>query len=248
MGWLDQLRKNKETVIPKELESLSAEDIVKALSDKKTLEEKNTRLETERVTEREQVIQLNSQFAEIKNKLSSIEAGRTPAPANNSEEPANFIEEPDKAFNQRVQPLAQLTVATAGMTARMLAQQELNNRDMSSSTNSKTIDGRLFQHWSSEIDREAAKFQSHLLTTPQAWLGIYWYIKGQHSDELANVETRKKSYNFLESAVPGVATPESRTDKKDELTPEEIRIAGRMNVKPEDYLKRKKSMQFEVTT
>jgi hypothetical protein len=141
--------------------------------------------------------------------------------------------------------VANIAVQTAAMTARMLAQQQLNNADMAS--NGKTMDGRLFQHWGAELDTEAKKYQTVQLTTPQAWLGIFMYLKGVHADELRDPEIRKKKYNFMEPAVSG--SNSSSNDNKDkpagdQLTDAEKHVADKMGVSHENYLKRKKTMQY----
>ena len=121
-------------------------------------------------------------------------------------------------------------VNTAAMTARMLAQQQLNNQDMASPADARSMDGRLFQAWSADIDAEAKKYPQIQLATPQAWLGIFYYLKGTRADDLANPEIRKKKYgNFLESGVSSVA-PRSEPEKKDELTDAEKHVADKMKV------------------
>ena len=160
----------------------------------------------------------------------------------------SILENPDREITDKVNelnaPLANLTIQTSVQTARMLAQQQLNNADMASG--GKNMDGRLFQAWGSEIDAEATKYRPIQLTTPQAWLGIFYYLKGVHADELRDPETRKKKYNFLEPATSG-APPKGTDDKKtgvEGLTDAEKHVADRMGVTYENYAKRKQSMQY----
>jgi hypothetical protein len=83
------------------------------------------------------------------------------------------------------------------------------------------------------------------MTSPQAWIGIFYYLKGLHSDELRDPETRKKKYNFIEPSA-SQATPEDKKPKspEEELTPAEKHVADKMGVTYENYAKRKKAMQF----
>ncbi len=247
MSWLDKLNAKKvdETQIPKELEGMSPEQIVVALKENTDLKARMTTVEAERAAEKEEVGKINTEFQSIKERLAAVDAAKSRA-ENRPEELANFVEEPDKAFEQRATPLTNLTIASAFMTARMLAQQELDNMDLASPVGTKTIDGRLFRAWTQEIDSEAKKYPQSSMIHPRAWLGIFYYVKGLHSDELSNPDIRKKKYNFLEPGTSSV--PPAGGEKKEEgvesLTAEELRVAERMHVTPENYLKRKRAMKF----
>ena len=107
------------------------------------------------------------------------------------------------------------------------------------------MDGRLFRAWESEINAESKKYQAMQLTSPNAWVGIFYYLKGLHADELRDPETRKKKYNFMEPSSSSVVVNKEDDDKKsanEQLTPQELHVAEKMGVSPENYLKRKKSM------
>jgi hypothetical protein len=243
---MDSINKKKEKV-PDRFKDKSEDDILKMLDEADKAAGRITELEAERVKDTDKVKAIETEFETVKARLAAAEANRNPNPKpgdNNNEELANFVEDPDKAFSQRIGPVANIAVQTAAMTARMLAQQQLNNADMAS--NSKTMDGRLFQHWGAEIDAEAKKYQTVQLTTPQAWLGIYMYLKGVHADELRDPEIRKKKYNFMEPASSSTNQNGDNTPKPaaDQLTDAEKHVADKMGVKHEDYLKRKKAMQF----
>jgi hypothetical protein len=244
LGWLDAVKKSKEK-IPERFKDKSEDDILKELDEadkaKKEIEELKAK-DAERETK---VTQIQSEFDKVKSQLAAAEANRNrnPNPNPNNEEPANFVEEPDKAFQQRVGPLAAITLQNAAVTARLLAQQQLDNADLASG--GKVMDGRLFRHWGADIDAESKKYAPIQLGDPQAWIGIFYYLKGQRADELANPETRKKKYNFMEPATTSVNTNiEEKKTPSDQLTDAEKHVADKMGVKHEDYLKRKKSMQF----
>jgi phage I-like protein len=249
MGWLDNLKDKKESdqakavlkAIPDSLKDKSLDEITALLNEAPQLKTKLGELETSRTSDTEKVTTLSRELADTKARLASIEGNRQQAPQNQNEELANFVEEPDKAFTQRVGPVASLAVRTSAQTARILAQQQLDNSDMSS--NGKIMDGRLFRAWGGEIDQEAQKYQTVQLTDPKAWIGIFYYLKGTKADELRDPEIRKTKYNFLEpSVVGGAPPPEKKND--DVLTDEEKRVAARMGVSEENYLKRKKAIRF----
>src|SRR5207245_6482725 len=245
MGWLDRLdaKKKEENKIRPELEGKTPEQIVASLKEAEGLRVKLQAAEANNAKLSTQYTEMNTEVDKIKAQLAPRDAAQN-KPVAQQEELANFVEDPDQAFGQRVAPLAQVAVNTAAMTARMLAQQQLNNQDMASPAEARSMDGRLFQAWSADIDAEAKKYPQIQLATPQAWLGIFYYLKGTRADDLANPETRKKKYgNFLEPSSTSVA-PRSEPEKKDDLTDAEKHVADKMKVSYENYAKRKKQMQF----
>jgi hypothetical protein len=244
MSWYDKLKK-KEEELPEELEGKSVEDIVTGLKKARELETTVTTLKAEREIEKTAVATLNDQFDLVKTKLADLEAKAKPQNPLQNEPPADWITEPERAFAQGVAPIAGLAIEGSVMTARLLAVQQLDNMDINSPEAAKSMDGRLFRAWESEILEQAKRYQKTQLISPDAWLGIYWFIKGKHSDELRSQDVRKKKYQFLEPAAPGAGAPLS--EKKtgvEALTDQEKHVADKMGVKHEDYAKRKAAMQF----
>jgi hypothetical protein len=244
MGWLDRVNAKKEDEkLPERLRGKTPEQVAKELEAADQLAKDLEAEKAARLADSEKVTQIQTEFDKVKGDLARAEANRNVPPKKTDEELANFIEEPDKAFQQRVEPLTAVTLNNASMTSRIIAQQQLDNMDLQS--NGKTMDGRLFRAWGNEIDGEAKKYNVGMLTTPQAWLGIFYYLKGVHADELRDPETRKKKYNFLEPSTTPVNTHKEE-DKKpsDQLTDAEKHVADKMGVSHENYLKRKKAMQF----
>lgn len=242
MAWF----KDRDEKVDPKLQGKSQADILKMMEEAEKATARAAELEKERVAERETVNTLNSQFAAIRGKLETIEKNNQPPPP--KAEPDidhNFIDDPDAAFNQRAKPLAQMTVATAIAQARMLAQSELDSRDLTS--NGTTHDGRLYRQWRAEIEGYANQKPQLELANPQTWVDLYLKVKGLHVDELANPETRKKNYAFMESAASSAPpTPEdkSKLPAEQQLSAMELKVAAGMKMTPEAYLKRKQSLQF----
>jgi hypothetical protein len=241
MGWLDNINAKKKEQVPKMFEGKSEDDILKMLQESSADKEKIRGLEA-KVTEQDSAVaRINTEFESVKARLAEADARRQPPPKTDSEEPADFVTDPDKAFAQRIGPVATITLQTAATTARMLAQQQLGNVG-------NGIDGRLFAMWGAELDVEAKKYPLVHLGNPNAWLGMYFYLKGLHHDELNNAETRKKKYPFLEPST-STSVQQTADDKKDkpateQLTPQELHIAKMMKKTPEQYLEQKNKMQF----
>jgi hypothetical protein len=250
MGWLDRIKDKKELEkLPKEIQDASPEDIVKRLADAEKLKADHAELQRKQAESDTKVTEISNEFEQVKARLAAAEAKPKPAdkPADRVDPtPENMLERPAEVLNQRLGPLEAATVRNGVSMSRMMAQQQLDGADMSSG--GKTMDGRLFRAWSAEIDAEARKYQAVTLMTPEAWLGIYWYLKGIHGDELRDPETRKKKYAFLEpaaSGAPGPNGPGSDSRPKDgpeSLTDQEKHVADKMGVTYENYAKRKKGM------
>ena len=246
MPWLDNVKKQKEAddaARKAKFGGRSDDEVLKDLEEGKNFKRRFEESEAARKRDSEEIGKVTSQFEELKRSLAEAEANRN-RQTREPEELANFIEDPEKAFTQRASPIAAATVANSAITARILAQQMLDNNDLA--TGNKTMDGRLFRAWSMEIDGESRKYQPVQLSSPQAWVGIFYYLKGLHADELRDKEIVKKKYNFLESAAPqGGVPPEKKSEAaEDVLTDEEKHVADKMNVSYDNYLKRKKAMKF----
>jgi phage I-like protein len=251
MGWLDEKGKESKAArqileaIPEELRGKTPAEIAALLKEAPLLKAKVTELETARTADTAAVTQIKTEFDTIKERLRVAEANnnRQPTPPGPQKEPTDFIDNPDQAFNERAAPLAALSVRNAAITAKMLAQQQLDNGDMAS--NGKTMDGRLFRAWDTEIMREANTYQTIQLGEPKNWIAIYYLIKGTKADELSNPEIRKQKYAFLEPSSPSTPLPGAPPkNASEELSDAEKHVADKMGVKHEDYLKRKKAMQF----
>jgi hypothetical protein len=252
MGWLDG-KKEKEVkealgkMIPDALKAKTPEEIRKMLEDSEAAKTKAAELEASNTAIKADLARVSGEADQVKQRLQALEANRGTPPPQNTEAPemANFIEEPDKAFAQRVGPIAMVALRNAAHTAKILATQSLDNDDMAN----KTMNGRLFRAWDTEIMVEANKYQLAQLGDLNNWVAIYYLIKGRHADELASPEKRKEKYNFLEPSTSSVST--TRDDGKprpatEVLSAEELRVAEKMKIDPETYLKRKQAMKFSA--
>jgi hypothetical protein len=250
MGWLDRIKDKKELEkIPPELRDASPEDIVKKLQETDKLKADLAAAQAKTAEQDTKVAEISTEFEQVKVRLAAAEAkpkGDNKPPDRVEATPENMLENPKGVLDTRLGPLEAATIRNGMTTSRMLAQQQLANADMASG--GKTMDGRLFQAWGAEVDAESRKYQPTTLMTPEAWIGIYWYLKGIHGDELRDPETRKKKYAFLEPAASSAAGPngpgsDSRPkDGPESLTDQEKHVADKMGVSYENYAKRKKAM------
>jgi hypothetical protein len=250
MGWLDRIKDKKDLEkLPQRLRDASPEDIIKELETTDKLKADLATAQAAQAAQDAKVTEISNEFEQVKTRLAAAEANRNVDPNKNKgpdrvdPTPENMLENPKGVLDTRLGPLEAATIRNGASMSRMMAQQQLDGADMASG--GKTMDGRLFRAWSAEIDTEARKYQAVTLMTPEAWLGIYWYLKGIHGDELRDPETRKKKYSFLEPAASGAPGPGNNEPKKDGvegLTDQEKHVADKMNVSYENYAKRKKAM------
>src|SRR5258708_13151464 len=245
MGWLDRINaKKEEEKLPARLRDKTPEQIAKELEDSDKLK---TELELSKAAQREQeekVTAIETEFTQVKERLAAAELKAKP-PVKTDEgtdvTPENILADPKKVLDSRLAPLEAITIQNNARTARMLAQQQLDNADAVS--NGKSMDGRLFRAWTAEIDAESRKYSAINLIHPDAWIGIFYHMKGVHSDELRDPEIRKKKYNFLEPSASVAGPTNGSPEKKDgELTDQEKHVADKMGVSYENYAKRKKAM------
>lgn len=250
MGWLDRINaKKEEDKLPARLRDKTPEKIVEELEAADKLKKDLELEKAARAADADKVTAIETEFTQVKERLAAAEANRN-KPDNKTKDgvdatPENILENPKGVLDTRLQPLEAVTIQNAATTSRMLAQQQLDNSDLASG--GKSMDGRLFRAWGSEIDSESRKYQAVQLIRPEAWLGIFWYLKGVHADELRDPETRKKKYNFLEPSAASAGATNGDTKPKDGvegLTDQEKHVADKMNVSYENYAKRKKTMQF----
>ena len=248
MPWFDKMKRREkdDEELPEELKGKSVEEVIRYIKVAEELGKKVVTLEDERKKEREQVAVLSSEFTKVKERLVAAEANlnkRDNPPR--QEEPIDWNLDPEGAFNRSIKPLVDTTIQNSSMSARLLAIQSLDNEDSVSPADAKTMNGRLFRVWEAEINAEASKYPTSSMMQAQNWLGIFYLVKGRHADELANPETRKKKYNFVESATQEAPPPPLKEkDGVESLTDQEKHVAEKMGVSLENYAKRKKSMQF----
>jgi hypothetical protein len=238
--------KKKDEELPPELKDKTPEQVVQELKDAAAAKVEAAQLKAERETEKAQVATMTNSFNDVKNRLAAAEANLNKRQnPEQREEPADWNIDPEKAFQQQIQPLVNATVQNSMMSSRLLAIQSLDSEDAVSPADNKTINGRLFRTWEAEINAEAAKYPASAMSQPDRWLGIFYLVKGRHADELANPETRKKKYNFVESATQGAPLqPEKKKTGVEALTDQEKHVADKMGVSYENYAKRKEKMQF----
>lgn len=181
--------------------------------------------DSQRVSELEtQLQQRNTEFEDVKTRLETIEANQPqPQPQPGQRQPTSVLVDEEKAFQERQAPLAMTTLLIGAQTARMQAKQSL---------------GSTFAKFEKEIEAEMERIPLGSRIHIDSWRNIHDMVVGRHMHEIA----KEPGQYFTE---PGGGTPPPEPPQNpDKLSDEEVKVAKKMGVSEEQYLKSKKAMQF----
>jgi hypothetical protein len=152
---------------------------------------------------------------------------------------ADFLTDPERAFAQRIAPLAGVVTATASFAAKNAVRDKLQRSQRNSA--GKNFDGYFFEKFEGEIDQLAATCTPQQLANPATWEHLFYNVKGRHADEIAAQFTDGSLRNIVESGTAGARRADEVHDET-KLTEQETRIAAKLGMKPEDYLEQKKKI------
>lgn len=238
----------KDEELPARLRGKTPEQIAQELEAADGLKSKIEGLETGLASANSKFETFGTSLTQLNETLTQL-GTRLPAPksgagagedgaGDDSHEPASFLTEPDRAFAERAAPLINVVLGTAARLAREEAFKRAQTRQRTEKGN---VDGLIFEKFGKEIDDFAKACTPQQQANPDTWEHLFFNVKGRHSDEISAQRSEGKGEFFIESA--GRATSSDTHVDDNKLTPLEEKLAARMGVKPEDYLKRKKEMQ-----
>jgi malonyl CoA-acyl carrier protein transacylase len=232
MGWGNR----KDEDLPESLKGKTPEQIAFELEEAKKLKE---RLDKQEAKDAERDTMFQSFATSQQTLVDTLKAVNERVPAvvkpvvnNDQHEPASFITDPDLAFNERVGPLAAITMQTAAITAKQEAQRAFFRKQ---ATEKNNIDGTLFERFESEILEMAKNCTPAQLANPMTWAHLYFNVKGRHADEIV---ANPKSF-FTEDAKR--SPTDGGGNNEEQPTDQEKSIASKMGVPIENYMKHKKS-------
>jgi hypothetical protein len=229
-----------DSELPEALRGKTPEQIAEALRKASALEAKVTELEGKNAD----VAGKFESFGQTLNTLNEkIERLATPpshgndgnSDGNGTREPASFLVDPDRAFAERAAPLVGLALQTAAVTARNAALEAARGRQRTLKGN---LDGLIFEKFGTEIDELSKGVAANQLANPATWEHLFFNVKGRHADEIVSQNREGKGDFFVEPTKVAAGSP---GDSGDKLTPLEEKIAKRMGVTPEAYLKQRKA-------
>lgn len=231
-------RRQEEPEVPPELQGKTPAQVLQAIKD---AEAKAAELQAKIDAQAGQA----SELEQLRNKIQELEArpvARTddppPPPTNNG--PTSVLVDEDKAFNERMAPLANVVFNSASMGGRMLAMEQL--RDMSKPGGFNHI--AFFNQHKAEIEGLMGQVPPQSRAHPDTWINLYNLVKGRHAEELLDASKKGENAFFVEGTAGSPPPPQE--DKSERLTDVETGIAKKFGLTPEQYLKQKKGITSHV--
>jgi len=230
MSWLNREEKD----VPEKLKGMTEEQILESVSAKETQDTRIKELEDERESSLGQVATLGTELAEMRGKMQALEANPQPPPPdpNAPVGPPSVLVDEDAAFNSRLAPMASAILTTGAASAEMLAKNQI----------ASSGEAKIYEHYEKEIREVISQTEPAQRIHPETFINAFSLVKGRHLSEIMESKEKHDGVYFVEGSG---SPPLTQDDKKeDKLTDQEIDVAKKMNVKPEDYLKQKKEMNF----
>lgn len=240
----------RDEELPEELRDKTPEEIAAALKKAKDLETQVAALTTDKTTLETNVTQLTDSVNQTRNRIAELEArGRQPnppaPPAGPTAVPSIWDDETaamQHHINNRVAPMETAVVNTGMLTAKMYAQQQLQQASL---TDKNYKDApKIFRKYESEIDAIIAKEHPSRQIIPATWINAFIYVRGLHLPDILDAATKGDGTFFAEPG--GGAPPPPAAPPADTLSERELQIAGRMRLTPAQYLEQKKKMTFSA--
>jgi hypothetical protein len=243
MGWF---RKEDESKVPEKYRNLTPEQLVAAIEKAETLEKDTTELKAALAEKDTKIAEHSSELQKVQDQLKNLEMNRNKQPdtSKTGDDTIEFLQDPEGAMKQQISrsvaPVAGVVLNTNAQLARMGAKQTLDRLRI---PNTKISKGAMFDKYSKDIDELAKRTNVSQLQTPDSWIYLFNMVIGSHMDEiLSGARDGKTEEMFVEPSASQVDRTEDK--REDKPTEEEIRIAKRMKIPVEAYMKQKKEMTF----
>lgn len=218
----------KREELPEELRDLSPAQIAEAVKETATLKKKTEELEaakSETSKAFESAAETNKAMERKIQELETAIASKADAQRKEPEvrEKTDFIVDGDKAFAERAVPLTVAILDTRKIMARGAAAQAL---------------GAEFSQWGQEIDQLATGCSLAQLGDKATWEHLFYNVKGRKTAALEHKDSAEGA---------GGGNNGSDGKKKPELTEIEKKVAKKLGLTEEVYLKNKTEMTTDPT-
>jgi hypothetical protein len=238
MGWF---KKEDEAKIPEKLRNLTSEQIIAKMEEAEKLGTDLTTLKAA-LAEKDTAINENANaLTELQGKLRELEANRQPRRETNERQEISFTDDPEGYVAQEIAknttPVASVALNNSALMAKSLAEKSLDRLKVPGTNLSK---GSMFRRYEADIDAQAKKCQLGQLQRPDDWIFLFNNVLGTKMDEILQAYADGKSSEYFVEPGSTNATRKEEVRQDEKLTDEELNIAKRMRIKPEDYLKQKK--------
>jgi hypothetical protein len=232
--------------IPDKLRELTPEQMEQMVDFYNANKDRVGQLETELGTTKQTLSNVETQFTETRNRVAQLEAAVTqqqqPQPTADTTgtgyQQAGWFEDPDRAFFEKVKPLADFSLAQGARNAKRDLEDHLRDNPGKFGDNFKLY--KKFQREITDLmSREALSNQAN----PQAWLNAFSLIKGYHDDEIAEARKNADAEFFGEATARNSSPPETKTDV---VTDSQREAAKKWGVSPEEVHAAGKTLTYEI--
>lgn len=193
---------------------------------------------------------LQGEFDEIKARLGEIEAGGAlqHEQQRQQQQPGvmtSFLVDENKAFAERAMPLAAMQLQTAARVAKMSARNKLVTQQRDGDPYYGQRMARIFDKFEGDIDKKATGVPLAQQTHDETWINLFNLVRGEHIEEILAAEKKGEKSVFTESGASSIA-PGSVDNpvNPDTMTDEQKRIAKRMGISEDDYMKSRKELVY----
>lgn len=240
MGWF---RKEDESKIPDKLKAMTAEQIISAMESGEKSADEMKKLQAALAEKDGAINETKTELTRLQEQFRTLEANRaTPPKKDEGNNEIQFVDDPEGYVQQQIAkntiPTAVATMRATAQLARETARRQLLGMKVPGTNINKAA---LMDRWSTEMDKAVETVQLQFLQDPKQWVYVFNNILGQHMDEILQSKADGKEPDYF--AEPGHSEAGRRQEpkKEDQLTEEEINIAKRMKIKPEEYLKNRQA-------
>lgn len=225
---------SKDAKVPDEIKDLTPEQLAEAVKKKVELEAQLSDFAAKSAEKDASLKMLQAQVAQLE-AATRAAASLDKISADKLEEDDDILTNPSGVIDKRVAPIAAAAMHAGVLAARMSAENEIF-RDVR--------ERALYLKYKKEIDELADKYTPDQRILPQTYHNLFIYVKGKHEKEISAAASSGDEGFFSEGVSSRAHEKKSAVDI-DKLTDQEIRVAARMRVTPEEYLKNKKQMQVK---
>lgn len=241
MGWF---RKEDESKIPEKLRALTPEQIVAAMDSGEKSAAEMIELKKALAEKDKAINETSNSLTELQNQFKNLEANRrvqSEKKVENNE--IQFVDDPEGWTRQEIAkntvPTAVATMRATAQLAREAARRQLMQLKVPGTNINKAA---LMDRWSGEMDKAVETVQLQFLQEPNQWIYVFNNILGQHMDEILQSKADGKDPEYFVEPGHSEVGRRQEVKKEDKLTDEEMNIAKRMKITPEQYLKNRQGM------
>lgn len=234
----------KDDEVPDRLKGKTPQQILAELEAADSLRTKHMELEASAATRDQEFAASKTEFETTKARLAELEANRLHESENQNQNrdqrrtgPTSVLVDEEGAFAERLGPVAALALHSGALSAKQEARRQVETRSRDSKNKN---DLGIFLKYEAEVEDLMSKEPPERKVMPQVWLNAFTYIKGIHVNDIISSVQKGEAFG-LEGGSTSQALPLEQQD--DKLSAEELRVAAKMRVSPENYLKQKKAMK-----